>query len=115
MSNKAKPTPIDNMKLAMREIGKFHGISIAMKQQCPKEFSEFEQFRDCLGPMIKSMREFFELSFDRAIELLKVEEHRNIMRDIKSNLPSYLDSILAVKSPFAVVSHGKYTFISFYS
>lgn len=115
MSNKSKPIPIENMRLAMRENGKLHGISLAMKQQRPNEFAEFEKFTDLLGPLIKRLPEVFELSFDRAIELLKVEEHRSIMRNIKNNLILYLDSILNVKSPFPVVSHGKYTFISFNS
>lgn len=39
--DKKKPTPIENARLVMRELGKFHGLSIAMKDQKPQEFSQF--------------------------------------------------------------------------
>lgn len=49
--SKAKPTSIENAKIAMRELGKFHGLSIAMKDQRSEEFSKLQQMRDLSRPL----------------------------------------------------------------
>lgn len=111
--NKSKPASIENVRLAMREIGKFHGISYAMKRQKPKEYAEFEQLTDIMGPLFKNMQGVFESSLDRAIELIKCEKYKDILRDMKINQITYFESLFTAKSPFAVVSHGKFTLYTF--
>lgn len=106
--DKTKTAAFENVQLVMREIGKFHGISIAMKDQRPEEFAEFEQITDITKICIKkdAIGGMFEASFERAIASLTNENHKNILREIKNNLSLYLEHSLSEKSRFAVMSHG---------
>lgn len=110
MWNKADAAPIENMRLVMREIGKFHGLSIALKDQRPDEFAEFKQLTDISRTFFQSsnMQGMFDASFDRAIVALKCEEHRDVMRALKSNTLSYFESCLneKISDRFGVVCHG---------
>lgn len=112
--NKMEPVPIENAHLVMRELGKLHGISIAMKHQRPEVFAEFAKLNDMSTRFFQTgnMKAMFEASFDRAITTLRCEDYKNIMRDIKVNMISYLDSCVNVKASerFGVISHGKSIF-----
>lgn len=116
MWNSAKPVPLENAKLTMRELGKLHGISIAMKHQRPDEFTEFKQMRDQFRKFVQSeaIVKMFENIFDRAIAVLKNESHQNIMLDIKNNLVASVDSCFNdnVTNRFGVICHGIYYFLS---
>lgn len=112
MWNKAKTAPIENMQLAMRELGKFHGLSIAMKDQRPNEFAEFQNLTDISQTFFQSqnMQGMFDASFDRAINALKNEDHKEIMRTLKSNTLLQFQSCLnnETSKHFSVVSHGNH-------
>lgn len=111
MWNKAKAAPIECMRLVMRELGKFHGLSIAMKDQKPKEFAEFKKLNDISQIFFQStnMQGMFDASFDRAINALKNENHKDIMRSLKKNTLVHFQTCLndEVTNRFGVVSHGK--------
>lgn len=98
MWNKSKPSPIENMLLAMRELGKFHGLSIAMKNQNPRDFAEFKKVTDIfrVSCQSKNVLDMYHVSYDRAINSLKSEDHQNIMRHIKTNLLAYMEKIVWV-------------------
>lgn len=108
--DKKKPTPIENARLVMRELGKFHGLSIAMKDQKPQEFSQFKQLEDHLRLFFQndSLRPMTIKHFDRAIDSLKCENHKDIMRHIRDNTAKYLEDCLndKVSEQFGVVCHG---------
>lgn len=108
--DKSKPVPIDNMRLAMRELGKFHGLSFAMKDQRPKEFAEFKQISDCWRAFFQSetMQRTLDSFFNRAINSLRSEDHKNIMRDVKNNCLPYLKHCIknGTSDRFGVLSHG---------
>lgn len=109
MWNKARVLPIESVQLAMRELGKFHGISIAMKDQKPDEFMEFQKITDICRKFVKEMEVFagmFDASFDRAIKFLNREDHKSIMRHIKEYKFEYFDYLLSGNSRFSVISHG---------
>lgn len=116
--SKAKCVPIENAVLTMRELGKFHGISMAMKHQRPDEFAKFEQMRDQFRRYMRSegLAKMFENSLDRSAALLKNENHKNVMRDIKKNLIAYVDSCFndEVTNRFGVMCHGKHYFFHFF-
>ncbi|XP_031621483.1 uncharacterized protein LOC116339629 [Contarinia nasturtii] len=109
---KVKTSPIENIRLAMREIGKFHGLSFAMKDQRPQEFSEFEQFTDLYKVLFKSkgVPDMFRNSYDYAIKSLKCENYKKIMREIRENFLEYFDACLNEKSSsyFGVICHGDF-------
>lgn len=114
MLNRTKSTPIENMRLIMRELGKFHSLSIAMKNQKPDEFTIFKQTTDIFGnDSHRLMQETFHKYFDCAIKSMRHEHHKNIMRDIKNNYVSYVKYCLnsGTSDHFLVLSHGKLYFI----
>lgn len=110
MCNKFTTLPIDNLRLAMRELGKFHGLSVAMKHQKPNEFAQFKRVTDIVKIFTQSanMKQTFDKFFDRAIQSLNNEMHKDIMRDIKVNFQAYLDYCIRneTTSRFGVLSHG---------
>lgn len=110
MWNKFNPASIENMRLLMRELGKFHGISLAMKDQRPAEFAEFKNLTDTFRTFTqaKFVHDRFNDSFDLAIKSLKKEEHKNIVRDVKENFSKYLEYCVnnETSDRFGVLSHG---------
>ncbi|XP_031621427.1 uncharacterized protein LOC116339595 [Contarinia nasturtii] len=110
--DKAKTSPFENVRLAMREIGKFHGISFAMKDQRPDEFAEFEQFTDIYKIFFESqnMQDMINDSYEQAIVSLKSENYKNVMCDLKNNFLEYFDECLNEKSStyFGVICHGDF-------
>lgn len=119
MWSKVKPSPIENVRLAMRELGKFHGLSVAMKDQRPQEFAEFKKMKDILKTAIQSenILNMFTSTFDRASSSLKSEDHKNIMRHIKDNITKYLDDCLNDEEAdqFGVLCHGIFSLLTFNS
>lgn len=108
MWNKAKLSPVENLRLSMREIAKFHALSMTMKDQKPDEFADFTKLTDICREAFKTttFAGMFDASFDRAIESLKRDDHKNIMRQIKANFSVYCESTLSDRSRFAVIAHG---------
>lgn len=108
--DKPNSTPIEHLRLMMRELGKFHGISFALKDQRPEEFAEFKKLSDSLRIFLQSEspRKLFDDSFNLAMKSLKSDEHKNIIRDIRNNLMPYLEFCMNNESTdrFGVISHG---------
>lgn len=117
MWNKAKPSPVENVRLAMRELGKFHALSIAMKDQRPDEFAELEQMNDVMVLFVQSnsVQDSYKRYLDLAIDSLKREEHIYIARQIKNNiLLNFGDcSNEEASNRFAVLCHGNFQFLAF--
>lgn len=113
---KSKLTPIEHVRMSMRELGKFHGLSFAMKDQKPNEFAEFKKVREIWWALCQSanMQAMYTCSFDRTIDALKKEEHKDIVRHVKDNFLKYVDDCFKPNTSdrFHVVNHGKY-FIRF--
>lgn len=114
MWDKSKLTPIENLRLNMRELGKFHGLSIAMKDQKPNEFAIVKQAKDMLKVSFEteSITEMFKTIFDHTINSLKKEEHKNIMRNLKDNILNYVEDCLNAEKTdnLTVLCHGKFQF-----
>ncbi|XP_055308855.1 uncharacterized oxidoreductase dhs-27-like [Sitodiplosis mosellana] len=109
---KIKTSPIENARLAMREIGKFHGISIAMKVQKPEHFAEFKSFTDIYKILFnsKNVEAYFTRSYDYALKSFKRDDFKAIMSDIRKNFRKYFDECLDEKSAsyFGVICHGDF-------
>lgn len=114
MRNRAEITPIENIRLVMSELGKFHGLSIAMKDQRPEQLKIFERASDIYGIVCDQlMHTTFYKHFDCSIKSLKNPNHQNIMRDIKNHYSSYVNNCINSKTSdkFLVLSHGKHHFV----
>lgn len=111
--NKAKASPIDNVRLAMHEIGKFHGISFAFKDQKPDTFAEFKKLSDIFKFFMEkeNMVKLFTTCYSNATSSLKNEQHSKIYSDIEKNFAQYFDDCLNEKliGPLGVVCHGNST------
>ena len=103
---------LEHLNLTMIELGKFHGLSFAMKDQKPDEFSEYKKLTDLSISLCQSssMQIVFQNAFDRAIDSLNSDEHKNIMCHVKSNFLQYsMDCFNANDSDrFKVLGHGRY-------
>lgn len=112
MWDKSKLTPIENLRLIMRELGKFHGLSIAMKDQCPDQFAVVKQAADMMKTSFetKSIREMFRDIFDRSINSLPKEQYKSIMRNLKENMLKYVEDCLEGEKTddLTVLCHGKF-------
>lgn len=103
--------PIENLRLGLCELGKFHGLSIALKDQKPEEFEQFKHFKDLWWTAVQSAnyREMFLINLDRVIKSLKKEEHKKIAQHVKDNYLLYVDDcyIGEPSDHFRVINHGK--------
>lgn len=112
MWDSSKPLPIDNMRLLMRELGKFHGISFAMKDQRPTEFAQYKSLTDTLRIFLSKpvFQDLIDVTFDVCIKALAKEEHQRILQDVKQNFSEYIEYCVNEKAAerFGVLSHGNF-------
>lgn len=110
MRPKCDPIPIQNHRLVMQELGKFHGISFAMKDQWPDVFSQFKSLQDISRMYFKSAstQNVFSSSVSRAMTVLKKDEHKRIFEEIGRDPLAHLDPCLNLSSAsrFGVLTHG---------
>lgn len=110
MWDKTKPTLIENVRIAMRELGKFHGLSFALKDQKPADFAEFKQMENVIKEILKSKNilDMFSCSYSRAVDSLKSEDHKKIVRHLDSNILRSFNECLDEKATerIGVVCHG---------
>lgn len=113
MWNKAKPTSIENVRITMHELGKFHGLSFALKDQKPDEFAEFKQIKNIYREAFQSekVQGMFLNVLDHAIHLLKNDEHKTIVQHVKCNIERYSEDCLndEVSDRFGVLCHGTHS------
>lgn len=106
-----KLSPIEHVRRSMCELGKFHGLSYAMKDQQCLEFAEFKQLKIYWWKICQSegMRAVFTEALSRAINTLTDNHHRNILRHVKNNFMLYLKDCFMPEGAncFKVICHGK--------
>lgn len=107
---KNAPVPLSHEKLLLTQLGRFHGVSFALKDQRPAIFNEFKTLSDNFVNVLEkgTMEGLVEGAFDRAIAVVKDETHKSIVVDIRQNyLQLMKDSLNAEESErFAVINHG---------
>lgn len=110
----SKPLPIENMRLLMRELGKFHGISFALKDQRPSEFAQYKRLTDTLRIFLQKpvFEDLINVTFDVCIKALAKEEHQRILQDVRKNFSEYVEYCVNEKASerFGVLSHGNFFF-----
>lgn len=108
--DKAKPISVENARITMRELGKFHGLSIALKEQKPAEFEEFKHLKHYLMTALqsKNMLDLFEKGYDIAAKTLTHEDHKDIVRHFRSNIFQNFSDCFDEKTSdcFGVLCHG---------
>lgn len=108
--DKAKPSTIEIARYTMQELGKFHGLSLALKDQKPTEFEEFKQVKHYLLTALqsKNMSDLFGKGYDIATTTLTNENHKDITQHFKRNiLRSFTDLFNGeISDRFGVLCHG---------
>lgn len=117
-ANKRKYEPIDydHGRLAMIQLGRFHAVSLAFKDQHPELFECFQQLEDATKNRVMSMDGFkdtMELSFEQAIRTLSVHEvtKKDKLNRLRLNFVEELSMVAdsELTEPFCVVCHGDYS------
>ncbi|XP_037036812.1 uncharacterized protein LOC119074641 [Bradysia coprophila] len=112
MWDRSKACPVENIRLGIREIGKFHAISIAMKDQHPDRFAEFKKLTEIAEKFLDTpdLLQMFDTSFERSISVLKSDEHKDIYRQIRTNIKKHFVDCFEEKphAQFGVMSHGDF-------
>lgn len=115
MWNKLEPVDYEHTKLVMKQLGKMHAISFALKEQQPETFEKFKRFGDPLSQLImydptKGMTRMMNGTCERAVAALdesdafckrKMEAIRGVTTDL------YIKDAAAEEAePYAVLGHG---------
>ncbi|KXJ77777.1 hypothetical protein RP20_CCG006579 [Aedes albopictus] len=113
---KYEPIDYDHGRLAMVQLGRFHAVSLALKDQLPEVFKRFQQLEDVTRDQVTSMegfKEIMELSFEQAIETLNVHEvtKKDKLNRLKTNFVEELKMVAdsELSEPFCVMCHGDYS------
>lgn len=107
---KNQPVPLDHVMLMLKQLGKYHGISFAMKDQRPDLFEGLKGLQSLMVNFFRNPNslKMMHASYDRAIDSLKNEHHIQILKDVKNNTIEYLEDCLKHDDcgKFAVIGHG---------
>lgn len=103
---------IDHVLLVMQELGKFHAISFAMKDQRPNEFKDFSGISDPFVQMeLLPWKLWFVEALEMARDVLINPVHQKIMQNLMDNVEAFY-KLLFLNGPlnneFAVVGHGDF-------
>ncbi|XP_062564322.1 uncharacterized protein LOC134227093 [Armigeres subalbatus] len=112
MGNKIEPVDYEHARLVMINLGRLHGLSLALKDQKPELLKSF-QLSDVLLPALKSSEQLmamFDAALENAISLLEPEEEieRMKMETLRGEHIQALEACLdgTKAEPYAVLNHG---------
>lgn len=106
-----QPSPLENVKMVLRELAKYHAVSIVMKDQDPELFKEFRKIKCLVAEYMESedMRATMKAIFIRTRDLLDNPVHKEIYDNISKNFLKYYLTSIIDEEPFeklGVLVHG---------
>lgn len=108
--DKMKPVDFDTSSLLLASLGRFHGLSFALRDQKPELFKKFLDLKDILGTMVESpnITNMMISSIDKAIDILIHDDEINLLKKIKENYKPLIKKMFApnVAGRFAILAHG---------
>lgn len=112
MGKKIEPVDLDHARLVMTSLGRWHGLSLALKDQKPELFERFK-LPDVLLPAVKNSDQLvamFAAALENAISLLGPddEQERTKMEALRDDHIQMLEVCLdgTKAEPYAVLNHG---------
>lgn len=114
MWNRSQPSTVANITLAMREIGKFHAVSIAMRDQEPEKFAKIQEMTSIADTFLDTpvLLKMFDVSLERAIKVLKSDKQKSIYNKIRASVKGQFEKCLKPKDgsivPLGVLAHGDF-------
>lgn len=101
---------LDHELLILQELGKFHAISFAMKDQKPKEFEEFTQLKDASVEIIfkGKLVVLITKAIERAINAVEKPEYKKLLGNFQKDFTDKLEYLLtgSPSKQFPVIGHG---------
>lgn len=105
-----QPITLAHEKLLLKQLGRFHGISYALKDQKPEVFAEFKALNDVVFDMIENgyARLVIDDCLERAVKVLKNDEHKKVVDKFQYNYYDVYKSFFAKEAneKFGVLNHG---------
>lgn len=109
---KEEVAEVENVKLALRQIGRYHGLFVAMREKNRIMFDKFLEMEDVSKKFLESssMVDMFSRAYDRAIDLLEKPQHIDIYNTIKLDINNLFNACVGEQShgDYGVVSHGDF-------
>ena len=111
MYPKENTVDINHLRLIVRELGKFHAITFAVRDKNPELFEECKNVKDIQMEILTGGSSFvsmFERSYDRVVAVLNDEDNKDIVIAFKSKFFEHVISFLSEGAcePFGAVTHG---------
>uniref|UniRef100_A0AAG5CVK4 CHK kinase-like domain-containing protein n=1 Tax=Anopheles atroparvus TaxID=41427 RepID=A0AAG5CVK4_ANOAO len=113
--HKFEPLDYDHARLAMVQLGQFHAISLALKQQQPELFEQYRHMGEVTRERVLQMDGFeqtMEQAFESAIATLNPGDvgRREKLARLRGSFAEELQNIsdAGLSEPFCVVCHGDY-------
>lgn len=107
---KEKVIRLDYELAIMRELGKFHAVSFAMKDQQSDEFNEFTEMEDTFYQIVINgrMRSFNNKALEKAAKVLENPQHKQLVTNFRQTFPNVISEFVIGESSkeFAVIGHG---------
>lgn len=110
--DKTKPIPFENVRLLMIAMGRFHGLTFALRDQHPDVFRPFEKMPDVMLEALDrsaNMKEIVQTSLTRTITMLyaKPDELKRIQY-IRDNWVQEIHDCLDLhlSGRFGIINHG---------
>lgn len=104
------PMPLDHEKIVLNTLAKLHGVSMALKDQCPSIFDAFKGLHDVADTQIErgNFGNVIEAALEQATNVLENDDHKNIMRKCKMDYRRILNERFAADAidRFGVINHG---------
>lgn len=106
--DKFKPIEYENVRLLMIALGRLHGLSFAMRDQRPAEFSTFRELKEFmwLAIMKTPIIDHIIQSTSGKLDGLFAAEEREFLRNANVTLKETFTDCFSDAEPFSVVGHG---------
>lgn len=105
---KKEPVPLDHARLVLEQLGKLHGVSMALREQQPNIFKEFTKMNDLFTSICRNGLGMFHAAYDMAMDAVVDDEHKAMLEHLKENTVQIMSDVvdIARAEPFCVVTHG---------
>lgn len=93
--------PIEHELLLMKELGKMHGVALAMKDQRPKEFESFTWMTEPLSVMMTKTSALYKELSQKIINAVENPKHKSLVA-----APRFLETLHKCYTPSVVNRFG---------
>lgn len=114
MRDKLTPATYEHAKLLIKDLGRFHAISFAMKDQEPERFEKCKKLKDLFLPSFRKggepVMQYFNIIMENAIKTLEPHEEfkKNKVEKLKQDFIKVFEECDDEKNfgDFGVLTHG---------